>query len=487
MKIISRQSFLKRGVALLSSVFIMPRLLLKSKNNTNGNAKSPNILVIVTDQQNFKDLGAHGNPHLNTPHMDSLVKNGISFEGCYCTASVCGPSRSSLVSSRMPHETGVNYNEQAPKESIPNMGEIFREKGYRTIFIGKWHLPEPYIGLGFDSSQYPWPGKTDTIRGFEVLPYDYSTKVALYKGVGNDGPMASSVSDFLMNYKDDKPFLLYVCFNNPHDICYYPYLSEPSIPNDKNKLPPLPSNHAINTDESEFYKICRQRDHYGNQPQEKENMTTLRWQGYLHYYYRMTEEVDRAIGKVMGSLKKSGKEKDTLVICTSDHGDGSAAHKWAAKLSLYEEATNVPFIINWKGKIKPRKIDKYNLVSGLDLLPTILDFAEFEVPSSLRGLSLRSIIENPDKKFRDFVITELAPDYDDPNLMGRMVRTSQYKYNLFTIGMRNEELFDMYYDPGETKNLAYEPTMKEIKTQLRSILLNWMEETDDDFLKNMKI
>ena len=475
MKITSRRNFIKNSGTLFASACTMPFINLKTKNVGPNNSKLPNILYIFTDQQNFYDIGAHGNPHVQTPVMDSLIKGGLSFKKSYCVSPVCGPDRSAMLTSRMPHETGVNYNGQTPRESIPNMGEIFKEKGYRTIWGGKWHLPESYpLRSG---------SKQKEIRGFELLPfYDSKLRHEWGRGLNTDQPLANAVSNFLMNYKDNKPFLLGASFHNPHDICYHP--REPQqfpMPINKEKLPPLPPNFNINSTEPEFYKIRRQQKKYGEALLMTQNYTPLQWQSYLYYYYKLTEKVDQAIGIVLEALRKSGREKDTLVIFTSDHGDGASSHKWATKLSLYEESVNVPFIIYWKGKIKPQKMDWHHVVSGLDILPTMLDFAGFKIPSEMLGQSLRPIVENKAKNFRDYVVTELALNPKKPSLKGRMIRTSQYKYNLFSEGLQNEQLFDLYRDPGETQNLSNEPTLQNFKNRLRGYLYDWMEITNDDF------
>ena len=125
----------------------------------------PNILVILTDQQTHAALSAHGNPHLHTPHMDSLVHSGLSFLNSYCPAPVCGPARGSLLNGRMPHETGVEVNGPAPTPEIPTMGEHFRRAGYRPFYAGKLHLGPRYRkgvqqvggmqGFDFLCNEYP--------------------------------------------------------------------------------------------------------------------------------------------------------------------------------------------------------------------------------------------------------------------------------------------------------------------------------------------
>jgi arylsulfatase A-like enzyme len=110
-----------------------------SRGRSSG--RRPNVLFLMTDQQTLRAMSAYGNRWLKTPHMDSIAANGVRFERSYCTAPVCGPSRSSLITSRMPHVTGVNVNGQTPDPAIPNMGHIFRDAGYVTAWAGKWPLP----------------------------------------------------------------------------------------------------------------------------------------------------------------------------------------------------------------------------------------------------------------------------------------------------------------------------------------------------------
>jgi arylsulfatase A-like enzyme len=282
-----------------------------------------------------------------------------------------------------------------------------------------------------------------------------------------------------------EPFLLGVSLHNPHDICYVPrkYDHFPE-PVNMNSAPPLPENHKINPGEPEFLQQCRNRDHYGNELAMARDFTDEQWRTYLFHYYRMTERVDKEIGKVIKALEYMAIEENTLIIFTSDHGDGVASHKWAAKLSLYQEAANIPMIVTWFGKTPENVCDDTHLVSGLDVLPTMCDYAGVEPPLDILGKSLRTIIEDPTGGWRDYVITELAPDTKKPEMKGRMVRTARYKYNLYSHGERNEQLFDLKNDPGETGNLAYHPDYKSVKEKHRNILDEWMEKTGDDFNLN---
>ena len=190
----------------------------------------PNVLLLLTDQQTLRAMSAYGNPHLHTPNMDTLARRGVRFSISYCTSPVCGPSRSSIVTGRMPHETGVNLNGATPDPSIPNLGQIFRKAGYETAWAGKWHLP----------ASYPKP-PTGTIPGFDCLHVPEGTPFRL--GDQTDAAVADQAIAFLKR-KHDRPWLLAVSLHNPHDICWW-VRDEPVQPINMHLLPPLPDNFAI--------------------------------------------------------------------------------------------------------------------------------------------------------------------------------------------------------------------------------------------------
>jgi len=462
---LDRRNFLKIG-GLAAAGLAVPGLAQERKR--------PNVLLVFTDQQVWRAMSCAGNPYLSTPAMDRLAAEGVRFERSYCMSPVCGPARSSILTGRMPHETGVEWNGQALKPEIPHLGHLFRRQGYRTVWAGKWHLP---IG-------YPLRAANEQreIDGFELLPFYDSSKDWPEWGYGDvtDVPLAEATVGFLKQ-RHDQPFLLGVSFCNPHDCCYltrrperYPQADEIDAP-----LPPLPPNSPVNPDEPEFTMEKRQQDHYGDELLLSRDWGESQWRAYLWNYYRMTERVDAAFGRVLQALDESGLARDTIVLFTSDHGDGVASHRWTAKLSLYEEATRIPFIVRWPGHIPAGRVDAEHLVSQLDVLPTFCDYAGITAPAKVRGRSLKSIIDDPRTPWREYIVTELADDNLDRSRQGRMVRSAQYKYNLYSHGARREQLFDLKYDPGETQNLAYEPAMHKVVKAHRALLRQWMNETND--------
>ncbi len=434
-----------------------------------ANKQKPNFLFVFTDQQTMKAMSGYGNPYIRTPHMDALARFGVKFTESYCTSPICSPSRSSMITGMMPHQTGVNYNEQAIDSTVKTMGEYFSEAGYNTLWAGKWHLPE----------SYPQPESRD-VRGFKLLSFLEGIQIS---GLGsmNDGPLTDEVVRFIKG-RNKEPFLLAVSLLNPQDISSVPGDLESYLPPvNSAAAPPLPDNFNISNTEPEFIRDARIRESYGNEIRLTHEFTEDDWRNYLFQYYRFTEMADFQIGKIIAALERRGLDENTIIIFTSDHGEGGASHKWAAKLSLYEESLKVPFIICRFNHEAQAVENNTHLVSGLDILPTMMDYAGIEIPEGLQGKSLKTIIENPDTTVRQYLVSELAIDPSDPDKMGRMIRDDEYKYMVYSYGRNNEQLFHLKNDPGEMRNLAGNTNYSIHKNRLKNALKAWMTETNDPF------
>jgi arylsulfatase A-like enzyme len=403
--------------------------------------KKPNILFITTDQQEWHTLSSFGNKFVNTPNLDQLAKQGVSFRQSYTMNPVCSPARATWLTGLTPAENGVIHNGLSIVENIKTVGNVLSEEGYETVFAGKLHVGIP---KSFNAK----------IPGFSKV---------LCQGIGGKGTMGDQVvssvcEGYLQNRDKSKPFFLSVNFLQPHDICNW--ISRFSNDSDYNPfsniiegdLPSLPENFNAILDEPEKMKVTR-----------KEEWNEQQWRYYLWSYYRMIEEVDSEIGRVLRALEQSGEMENTVIIFNSDHGEGLAHHQTVLKSFPYEEACNVPLIISFPKELKRDKLDDTHLVSGLDIVPTICDFAGAQIPENAKGWSIRSIASGKNDKWRDFVVLELNQD------RGRVLRTNDYKLITF----RDEPkflFFDMKNDPGETKNLALEEDYQElIETHIKQL------------------
>jgi len=183
--------------------------------------------------------------------------------------------------------------------------------------------------------------------------------------------------------------------------------------------------------------------------------------------------VDAKIGVLLKALREAGLEKKTVVVFTSDHGDMDASHKMEHKTVLYEEAVRIPFIMSCKGIIPEGKVDNRHLISnGLDLLPTLCDYAGIKIPKGLPGSSVRPLAEGKKvSRWRDHVVVE--------SQNGRMVRTDRFKYCIYDSGKHREQLIELKNDPGEMKNLADDKGSRRMLNKHRLLLKKWIKKNGD--------
>jgi arylsulfatase A-like enzyme len=427
----------------------------------------PNVLFIITDQQFAGTLSCTENPDLNTPAMDALAASGTRFEKAYCTQPLCSPCRASMFSGLMPSQAGVSENncELNERARSHELGKLMQAAGYECAYAGKWHVPQSTLPEG---------------HGFEAIA-----------PAGHDETTAQACLDFLGGGRSkDKPFFLVASFNEPHGICQVGRSEMPPCgpigdPPPPEQCPNLPANWGVPAFEPDVIRLEQRSTPWVYAPQwfTPEQWRQLRWS-----YYRLVEYADRQIGRLLGALDANGLRDETVVIFTSDHGDGHGAHQWNQKTILYEEMTRIPFIIRFPGETAAGRVDGEHLVSnGLDILPTICDYAGVEVPEDdLEGRSLRPLAagRNVDD-WRDAVFIETTLNVRRGK--GRAVRTPRYKYIAYTWGRYREQLFDLENDPGEMQNLAVESRCAEVLDEHRRRLAGWIERVEPPHWARLRV
>ena len=446
---------------LLASLAALPAAESPKKNK-------PNILFLMTDQQTVSALGCAGNPYVKTPNLDRLAARGMRFTQSYVSFPLCSPSRASLFSSRMPHELGIYGNNNAAelrKKGVPTLGELFHAAGYETAYAGKWHAFDAFPAYN-----------SGVVPGFTVLPMGGKDprpgdKKTEQKSPQCDPYVAEAAVKFLQQ-PHAKPFLLVASLVNPHDICEFSSYEgfQRMLPADPAQLPP-PRFNLHDTDKlpSEMQKEVRKRSDWSD----------LKWRQYLWVYYQLVESSDKLIGQVLAALEQTGLSSNTIVVFTSDHGEMMGSHGLVTKEKLYEESVAVPLIIAPPNV--SASVDRQHLVSGLDLMPTFLDYAGIVAPASLEGRSLRSLVEGKTVPWRDFVASETM----EPET--RMIRTARYKYICFGAGDNREQFFDEEQYPGELHNQINRAELASEVARHRTLLKEWMESTKDTFGKGPEV
>ena len=409
-------------------------------------------------------LSCAGNPNLSTPALDGLASSGVRFTNAYVANPVCGPSRISMATGRMPGSFGMFHN--AAKPTIPlgvrakSLGRLIKAAGYDTFYGGKADMSAALAPLaaGFDEH---FKSSRETL--------------------------AKACIRFIERERDT-PFFAVASFINPHDICFADQARHNLIDDERTPvaelyrrarklpldgLPPLPTNFAVPKDEPSAVGANLATTAVTPSGIMRASYTERDWRMYRWIYCRLTERVDAHIGEILEALDRNGLEEETLVVFTSDHGDMDASHHLPSKAHFYEESAGVPFILRLPGSIPAGVVNESSLVStGLDLLPTLCEFAGVPIPGGLLGRSLRTVAEGGrDEPKRAFVVTE--------NHTGRMLRTSEYKYCLFIDGVERESLFDMKTDRGELVNLARNSDYASVLGEHRKLLQSWIEESGD--------
>ncbi len=469
----NRRDFMKTGAAALS----VSAAMVSSGKETSR----PNFLIIVTDQQNIDTISglkshfehpAYGCHWVNTPNLDRLLQRGVAFIESHSANPVCCPARSAIFTGRMSIETGVTYNNIGIDKSVPNMGQWLEENtGYTRVYCGKWHAGGKW--------NYPEVSGPRKVPGFEILPVG-----ARDTGDAADYQVSSSVEAFIRNYDDVNPFVIVAGLMNPHDVCFWSNWNDDRVitsPSDTfglgERLPILPPNNCYDFAEPEDKRYRKFND--------------MQWRNCAYDYYRMIEKIDGDVGRMLKAVES--RKDNTIIIFTADHGEGLGRHSRIAKWHPYEHSVKVPLIVSCPGLIDEGIIDDQHLVSGVDVMATVCDYADAPLPPHCRGRSLRPLIEGDGEvSWRNNVYAEMAH-------IGRMIRTERFKYvkyyefsgetdspfvtadgnaTQFVPG-RGEDyrenpirlLFDIKNDPWETKNLyddsTYASVLREHETILR--------------------
>ena len=414
--------------------------------------EKPNIIYIMTDQQGPQVMSCAGNPDLHTPNMDLLAQRGVRFTNAYCAFPLSGPSRAAMFTGYMPSQSGMIENEMPLVDSLRNntLGSLVAAAGYDCAYAGKWHVNTVTI--------------PDGEFGFRRI-----------KDNGDIG-LAESCVEYLRERDKKEPFFLVASFINPHNICEYargqktPHapVVEPTLED----CPNLPENFAVSPYDASVLRF-EQDQNYKLYPTTSYGPDD--WRRYRNAYYRLTEAVDAEIGKIIAEIDRQNLWKNTVIIFTSDHGDGNGAHHWNQKTALYEEVVGVPMIVCLPGGKNAGTVSEAIVNNGIDLMPSICEWTGAELPYGRPGVSYKAAAEQG-AAGQDYIVTETNFN-QTAGTLGWMVRTPKYKYVVYDKGQYREQLFDMENDRAEIRNLAVESKYRDILLEHRGILENWLKTT----------
>ncbi|MGY5851908.1 sulfatase family protein [Salegentibacter sp. F14] len=410
----------------------------------------PNVIVFIADDVTATDLGPYGNHFVHTPNIDYLARNGITFNNAILTTSSCSPSRISILTGRYPHNTGAAELHTEPKVVFESIASKLDENGYYTGQAGKWHMGS-LLKQGFDQI------------------YEKREQ----NGDGGEDMWIQSLRERDKN----NPFFFWFASYDAHRV--------------------WGKNQFSNTHDPEKIEV----------PKTLVDNDSTRID--LVKYYDEIKRFDFHIGKVIEELKKQKVFNNTIIIVMADNGRPFPRDK----TRMYHSGVKTPLIIHWTENIDSAVSN--SLISSIDIAPTVLDICGVGIPETFQGKSFKDVLDNPSRKFRNYAFAE--HNWHDHEAHERMVRTDDFMYilnsrpylpnqgpadainspsfrslktarksltsiqsDVFLAPRPTEELYELKEDSLQIKNIANDKKYLKVIAELKGVLLEWMEETNDN-------
>jgi len=471
---------------------LLALLALLAVGSAAAAADRPNILFIFSDDHACQAVSAYGSGLNNTPNIDRLATEGIRFDRCYVTNSLCGPSRACILTGKYSHKNGFCTNRDVFDNRQTTFPKLLQTAGYQTAIIGKWHLiTEP---KGFDH--------------WEVLPGQgryYSPQFDTAEGrVTEPGYVADVITDkalkWLQERDQQRPFMLMVQHKSPHrewspSPKYVDNLADAKIPEPKTLFDDygnradaakqatmriaddmrLQEDLKIYDPGSDFGRMMTGRmsdeekaawlaaykkvnEEFAAAKLEGDALVRWKYQRYMKDYLNTVQSVDDSVGELLAYLEKSGLADDTVVIYASDNGFYLGEHGWFDKRFMYEPSLRTPLLVRWPNVAKAGSVDD-RIVSNVDFAQTFLEMAGVEAPADMQGRSLVSLLkgENPADWRKSFYYQY----YEGPpaeHSVAEHYGVTDGRYKLIHYHKLDQwELFDLVTDPDEMQSVYGQP------------------------------
>jgi arylsulfatase A-like enzyme len=481
--------------------------------------KPLNIIYIMADDHAYQAVSAYGSQISKlapTPNIDRIAQQGARMDAVYCTNSICGPSRSSILTGKFSHVNGFYKNVDGGDFNGEQLTfpKVFQKNGYQTAVIGKWHLGTTPTGFDYSKVLINWGGQGTyfnpqfCINGKDTV---IETKRHSTKAIEDD------CLDWLSNRDTSKPFMLLYQFKAPHrdwrpDSMFHELFSDFDFPLPETFKDDYEGRLAASENMMEIGNHLNRRDMKQVPPPGLSRRDSMRWlaygdkgqywspndsltgdalkywkyQTYIKDYLRCVAGVDRAVGSVLDYLEENGLSENTIVVYTSDQGFYLGEHGWFDKRWMYEESFKMPFLIK-----NPRTIEAGTtsdaMVMNVDFAPTLLDMAGLEIPAQMQGKSFKGAFEGDDKNKRKSVYYhyyeypiwhKVQPHYG--------VKTDRYKLMHFYYSMDEWELYDLKTDPNEMRNIYAKAPAELIESLKKELQALRKEYKDDGSMEQMK-
>jgi arylsulfatase A-like enzyme len=439
----------------------LPLFLLFILISCNKQVEKPNVVFVFADQWRAQAMGYAGNPDVLTPNLDQLAREGVCFSNAVSTSPVCTPYRAMLLTGKYVLKNGMFMNDVSLEPGSESFAKLFKQEGYHTAYIGKWHLD------GNGRSSFIPKERRQGFDYWKVLECTHSYNNSKYWG--NDDQLHSwagydaeaqtrdAISYIEKVSKDENPFCLVLSWGPPHA----PYMTAPK----------------------KFQDLYEDADIQlrPNVPEELMEDTRTKLRGY----YAHCSALDSYIGQLQEAIRQLNLEDNTIFVFTSDHGDMINSHGQMKKQRIYAESAKVPFIIKYPALLGQEGILSDFLINTLDILPTLLGMSGLNIPDDLDGEDITDIILGKKEDDRKAALVTCVQPFgqwsrDRGGREFRGIITKKYTYAQDLSG--SWLLFDEKADPYQLNNLIGNPSFDKISTDMEELLSRELERLEDDFL-----
>lgn len=437
--------------------------------------KRPNVVFVLTDQWRASAVGCAGNPDIQTPNLDRLAAESFNFKNAVSCCPVCSPARASLITGQYPLSHGVFVNDVCLQHRVPSVADCFNDVGYRTGWIGKWHLD------GHGRSSYIPPERRQGFQYWKALECTHNYQHSTY--YDNNDPEIKEWAGYdvfeqtddavrFIQQSSDAPFLLFVSWGPPHS----PYLTAPE------KFRKLYASEELSVRSN----VPRREDEIVPRTKWEEKAESVMETPalLLSGYYAHCTAMDQCIGQLRDAVQQAGLEEDTIFVFTSDHGDMLGSHGQWNKQQPYDESVCVPFLLKVPGR---RGGEVTQPLNTPDIFPTLCELCGVLAPESVQGKSVASVLNGASEEDSAALIANYHPFGQWGIQRGgkewRGVRTSQYTYVKDLNGPWL--LFDNRADSYQMNNLIDQADSKELQAEMELLLQRKLDETGDSFEPGM--
>jgi N-acetylglucosamine-6-sulfatase len=427
-----------------------------------------NIVIVLSDDHRYDAMGFMGHPFLQTPHLDSLARNGVHFRNAFVTTALCSPSRASILTGQYAHRHRVVDNNNPVPPGTTFFAEHLQRAGYDTAFIGKWHM-----GGDADDPQ-PGFGHWVSFRGQGTYLPDKNGLNVNGRRVPQKGYITDELTDYALDWlrqrESGRPFLLMLSHKAVHSE-FIPadrhrgrYAGKP-LPVPPTMKPPLPEWHK---------PIWTQNQRNSWHGIDFPYHSDLDVAEYYRRYAETLLAVDDSLGRVLGWLRERGLVDSTIVLYLGDNGFMFGEQGLIDKRAAYEASMRIPFLLQCPELFRGGTV-LTQMVANIDIAPTLLDAAGIAPPSPMDGRSLLALARNPQAAWRDTLLYEYYWERNFPQTPTQhALRTDRYKYIRYHGVWDSDELYDLTQDPHEIRNLArtpgHEQTVRDLNRQLFEVL-----------------